>query len=187
MLNLHNVANKNFAKLLAQVLKLADSASEIQTFDTKDLEKCLGAPGRIVIGSSMIRDTGRKDLGSAVFTNCVAASSCPPPGGDAATGALLLLLNSKTASDPKISKNLEDPSKIEGMINMLDERKKEPIDFRRTGVITLFTGVGLFLFGVFFLGSVLKGVGALVAAIGLGQLIAGYLYPNTSEELTNAV
>ena len=45
----------------------------------------------------------------------------------------------------------------------------------------------LFLFGVFFLGSVLKGVGALVAAIGLGQIIAGYLYPNTSEELTNAV
>jgi hypothetical protein len=34
---------------------------------------------------------------------------------------------------------------------------------------------------------VLKGVGALVSAIGLGQLIAGYLYPNTSEELNNAV
>ena len=33
----------------------------------------------------------------------------------------------------EISKNLEDPSKIEGMIEMLDERKKEPIDFRRTG------------------------------------------------------
>ncbi len=46
--------------------------------------------------------------------------------------------------------------------------------------------IGLFLFGVFFLGSILKGVGALVAAIGLGQIIAGYLYPNTSEELTNA-
>ena len=70
---------------------------------------------------------------------------------------------------------------------MLDERKKEPIDFRRTGFVTLFTGVGLFLFGVFFLGSILKGVGALVAAIGLGQIIAGYLYPNTGEELTNAV
>ena len=87
----------------------------------------------------------------------------------------------------EISKNLEDPSKIEGMIEMLDERKKEPVDFRRTGVITLFTGLGLFLFGVFFIGSVLKGVGALVAAIGLGQIIAGYLYPNTSEELTSAV
>ena len=87
----------------------------------------------------------------------------------------------------EISKNLDDPTKMENMIDMLDERKKEPVDYRRTGVITLFTGLGLFLFGVFFLGSLLKGVGALVAAIGLGQIIAGYLYPNTSEELTNAV
>jgi hypothetical protein len=87
----------------------------------------------------------------------------------------------------EISKNIDDPSKVEDLIGMLDERKKEPIDYRRTGVITLFTGVGLFLFGVFFLGDILKGVGALVAAIGLGQIIAGYLYPNTSEELTNAV
>ena len=87
----------------------------------------------------------------------------------------------------EISKNLDDPTKMENMIDMLDERKKEPVDYRSTGVITLFTGLGLFLFGVFFLGSLLKGVGALVAAIGLGQIIAGYLYPNTSEELTNAV
>ena len=87
----------------------------------------------------------------------------------------------------EISKNIDDPSKVEDLIGMLDDRKKEPIDYRRTGVVTLFTGVGLFLFGIFFLGSILKGVGALVAAIGLGQIIAGYLYPNTSEELTNAV
>ena len=87
----------------------------------------------------------------------------------------------------EISKNIDDPSKLEDLIGMFDERKKEPIDYRRTGVVILFTGVGLFLFGVFFLASVLKGVGALVAAIGLGQIIAGYLYPNTSEELTNAV
>ena len=87
----------------------------------------------------------------------------------------------------EISKNLDDPSKIEDMLSILEERKKEPIDFRRTGVITLFTGVGLFMFGVFFLGSVLKGVGALIAAIGVGQVIAGYLYPNTSEEINKAV
>ena len=84
----------------------------------------------------------------------------------------------------EISRNLDDPS---NMIDLLDERKKEPIDYRRTGVITAFTGVGLFLLGVFFIGSLLKGVGALVCAIGLGQITAGYLYPNTSEELTNAV
>ena len=87
----------------------------------------------------------------------------------------------------EISKNIDDPSKIEDLIRMLDERKKEPIDYRRTGVVTLFTGVGLFLFGVFFLGEILKGVGALVATIGVGQIIAGYLYPRESEELTSAV
>ena len=87
----------------------------------------------------------------------------------------------------EISKNIDDPSKMQDLIGMLDERKKEPIDYRRSGVVTLFAGIGLFLFGVFFLGSILKGVGALVGAIGLGQIIAGYLYPNTSEEITNAV
>ena len=87
----------------------------------------------------------------------------------------------------EISKNIDDPSKIEDLIGMLDERKKEPIDYRRTGVVTLFTGVGLFLFGVFFLGEILKGVGAFVATFGVGQIIAGYLYPRESEELTSAV
>jgi len=87
----------------------------------------------------------------------------------------------------EISKNINDPSKLQGLINLLDERKKEPIDYRRSGVVTLFVGIGLFLFGIFFLGNILKGVGALVAAIGIGQIIAGYLYPNTSEEITNIV
>jgi len=87
----------------------------------------------------------------------------------------------------EISRNIDDPSKVEDLIDLLDERKKEPIDYRRTGVVTLFVGVGLFLFGVFFLGSILKGVGALVACIGVGQIIAGYLYPNTSEEINKAV
>ena len=87
----------------------------------------------------------------------------------------------------EISKNMDDPSRLEDLVCLLDERKKEPIDYRRSGIVTLFVGIGLFLFGVFFLGNILKGVGALVAAIGVGQIIAGYLYPNTSEEITNAV
>ena len=87
----------------------------------------------------------------------------------------------------EISKNIDDPSKLEDLVGLLDERKKEPIDYRRAGVVTFFTGLGLFLFGVFFLGSILKGIGALVAAIGVGQIFAGYLYPNTSEEITHAV
>ena len=87
----------------------------------------------------------------------------------------------------EISKNIDDPSKLEDLVGLLDERKKQPIDYRRRAIVTLFVGIGLFLFGVFFLGNILKGVGALVGTIGIGQIIAGYLYPNTSEELTSAV
>jgi len=70
---------------------------------------------------------------------------------------------------------------------IFEERKKEPIDYRRGGVITTFVGLGLFCLGVFFLGSFLKGIGCLVGLIGIGTLIAGYLYPNTGKELTSAV
>lgn len=87
----------------------------------------------------------------------------------------------------EISKNLEDPSKVDELLKILEERKKEPIDFRRNGVITLFTGAGFYFFGVFFLGYIMKAVGALISLIGLGTLVAGYLYPNTGKELTNAV
>ena len=87
----------------------------------------------------------------------------------------------------EISKHLDDPSKLEELLNIFDERKKEPIDYRRNGVITIFVGAGLFILGYFFVGNVLKGVGALVGLIGVGTMIAGYLYPNTEKELTDAV
>ena len=87
----------------------------------------------------------------------------------------------------EISKHLNDPSKLEELLQIFDERKKEPIDYRRGGVITIFVGAGLFFLGYFFLGIILKGVGALVGLIGVGTMIAGYLYPNTEKELTNAV
>lgn len=87
----------------------------------------------------------------------------------------------------EISKHLNDPSKLEELLQIFDERKKEPIDYRRGGVITIFVGAGLYCLGVFFLGSMLKGVGVLVGLIGVGTLIAGYLYPNTGKELTDAV
>jgi hypothetical protein len=87
----------------------------------------------------------------------------------------------------EISKHLDDPSKLEELLNIFDERKKEPIDYRRNGVITIFVGAGLFFLGYFFVGNVLKGVGALVGFIGVGTMIAGYLYPNTEKELNDAV
>lgn len=93
----------------------------------------------------------------------------------------------KRATIIEISKNLDDKAKLEELLRIFDERKKEPIDYRRSGIITMFTGAGLFLFGVFFLGNIMQAVGALVSLVGLGTMIAGYLYPNTSQELTNAV
>ena len=88
----------------------------------------------------------------------------------------------------EISKNMDDPSRLEDLLNILeDSKKKEPLDYRRTGVITVFVGLGLFLLGFVALGVILEGAGLLVGAIGVGQIIAGYLYPNTSEELTDAV
>jgi hypothetical protein len=108
MLNLYPVANKNFAQLLAQFFKLAATHTDIQTFDSKDLEKCLSTDGRIVIGSTIVRDTERRDLGAAVLQGCISASPCPPPTGPKSeAGALILVPTSAMASDPKISKNLE--------------------------------------------------------------------------------
>ena len=86
----------------------------------------------------------------------------------------------------EISKNLDDSSKIEEILDTLNDKKK-PIDYRRSGVITLFVGLGLFLFGAVSSIDILKGVGLLVAAIGVGSIIAGYLYPNESAEITKAV
>lgn len=87
----------------------------------------------------------------------------------------------------EISKILNDAAKVEELLSIFDERKKEPIDYRRGGVITLFVGIGISLLGYFAMGSFFKAAGFLVGMIGVGILIAGYLYPNTGKELTNAV
>ena len=87
----------------------------------------------------------------------------------------------------EISKNLNNSEKLEELLKIFDDRKKQPIDYRRRGVITIFVGIGLFLLGLIALGSVVKGVGALVGFIGIGTMIAGYLYPNTGKELSDAI
>ena len=87
----------------------------------------------------------------------------------------------------EISKHLDDNSKLDELLSIFDERKKEPIDYRRNGVITIFVGIGLYLLGYYAIGNILKGVGALVGLIGIGTMIAGYIYPNTGKELTDAV
>tara|TARA_B100001142_G_scaffold259283_1_gene261409 strand:- start:5 stop:451 length:447 start_codon:yes stop_codon:yes gene_type:complete len=91
----------------------------------------------------------------------------------------------KYESMVEIAKNLDDPSDVEDLLENFKENKK-PIDYRRTGVITIFVGLGLFLFGLANI-AILKGVGLLVMCIGLGSLVAGYIYPNNSHEIAEAV
>jgi len=114
---------------------------------------------------------------------------------------VIFFFDNKTKKDKynamiEISKNLEDPSKIKELLENFKEKQQQPIDYRRSGVITLFVGLGLFLFGMLFieknvdqllLSNILRGVGLLVGAIGVGSIIAGYLYPNESAEITKAV
>ena len=107
MLNMFPAANKNFAKLLAQVLKLASEHSPVQTFDSKDLEKCLSTPGRHVIGSTVVRDIDRQDLGATVFQGCLRSSPCPSASGKSGTGVLLLVVTEEMGSDPDVSRRLE--------------------------------------------------------------------------------
>ena len=93
----------------------------------------------------------------------------------------------KYAAVVEISKNLDNPSKAEELIKIFEDRKKEPIDYRRSGVITLFVGIGIYFLGAIAMGRIFEAAGVLVALIGVGQIIAGYLYPNTGKELTDAV
>jgi ABC-type uncharacterized transport system permease subunit len=92
----------------------------------------------------------------------------------------------------EISKKIDDPSVIQEILTALDDKKK-PIDYRRGGVITLFVGFGIFLLGISFANidneaqAFISGAGLLVAAIGVGSIIAGYLYPNESAEISKAV
>lgn len=107
MLNMYPAANSTFAKLFHQVLKLADESSPIQTFDTKDLERCLRTDGRMFVGSTVVRDANDMNLGATVFQGCLRGSPCPTPTRNPETGVLLLIVTSTMASNPDVSNRLE--------------------------------------------------------------------------------
>ena len=87
----------------------------------------------------------------------------------------------------EVSKNIKDGEEIQELLESLKE-KKSSTDLRRTGLITIFTGIGLSLLGYYGLGiDVVFGAGLLVAFIGIGQMIAGYVYPNQPDEINRAV
>ena len=107
MLGMYPAANKNFAKLISQVLKLADEHTEIQTFDSKDLEKCLSQTGRMLVGSTVVRDVSARDLGSTLYQGCIKSSPCPSPGKRSKAGVMLLVVTPEIAGDPEVSNKIE--------------------------------------------------------------------------------
>ena len=107
ILNMYPVANSTFAKLFHQVLKLASEKSFVQTFDSKDLGRCLGTEGRMFLGSTMIANPADPKLGAAIYQNCIKRSPCPQPKGKSVTGTMLLIISTEMATDPEISKHLD--------------------------------------------------------------------------------
>ena len=97
----------------------------------------------------------------------------------------------------EVSKNIKDGEQIQELLESLAERKKSPSDLRRTGLVTIFVGVGLSALDYFGLGSdivfeglgsdIVFGVGLLVMFIGIGQMLAGYIYPNQPDEINRVV
>ena len=88
----------------------------------------------------------------------------------------------------EVSKNVNDSEEVRGLLNSFKERTKSNTDYRKTGLVTIFTGVGLAALDYFGLKiDVVFGVGLLVMFIGVGQIIAGYVYPNQADEINNAV
>ena len=87
----------------------------------------------------------------------------------------------------KVSKNVKGSEEISDLLKSFKENKSNK-DLRRTGLVTLFTGIGLAALGKFGLSlDILFGVGLLVMFIGIGQMIAGYVYPNQPDEITDVV
>ena len=88
----------------------------------------------------------------------------------------------------EVSKNIKDGEQIQELLESLAERKKSPIDLRRTGLVTIFVGVGLSALGYFGLHTdIVFGAGLLVMFIGIGQMFAGYIYPNQPDEINRVV
>jgi cell division GTPase FtsZ len=107
MMNLFPTANTAFAKLLSQTFKLASEKSSIQSFDSKDLERCLKTNNRMVVGTTVIKDADIPNLGSMILQNSLKRSPCPDIREKAKTGALLLVVSTEMANDPQISQHLD--------------------------------------------------------------------------------
>lgn len=120
MLNMYPAANAAFAKMLSHIFKLAAGSSSVQVFDAKDLEACLNLPGRIFVGTSVIRDTSNPRLGSMLYQNCLKGSPCESVNNKPNSGALLLIGSTDVFDDPDVSNRVESAiSYVGGRVSTL--------------------------------------------------------------------
>ena len=74
------------------------------------------------------------------------------------------------------TKNIKDTEDVKVLLDSFKKGKKSNTDYRKTGLVTIFTGVGLAAFDYYGLKTnIVFGVGLLVMFIGVGQIIAGYV------------
>ena len=74
------------------------------------------------------------------------------------------------------------------MSNSNSENKTQKSNKRlRAGLMVMYFGLGINLFGFASIGDLFEGLGLLIMALGIGTITADYVYPNTSEEITKAV
>ena len=74
------------------------------------------------------------------------------------------------------------------MSNSNSENKTQKPNKRlRAGLMVMYFGLGMNLFGFASIGDLFEGLGLLIMALGIGTITADYVYPNTSEEITKAV
>ena len=66
-------------------------------------------------------------------------------------------------------------------------KAQKPNKRLRVGLMVMYFGLGINLFGFASVGDLFESFGLLIMALGIGIITADYVYPNTGEEITKAV
>ena len=87
----------------------------------------------------------------------------------------------------EVSKNVKESEEVSDLLKSFKEEKKSNTDLRKTGLVTIFTGIGLSASWLFWTWNRCFIWSWLIKFIGIGHMIAGYVYPNQPDEITDTV
>tara|TARA_B000000532_G_C18660189_1_gene316417 strand:+ start:54 stop:296 length:243 start_codon:yes stop_codon:yes gene_type:complete len=66
-------------------------------------------------------------------------------------------------------------------------KAQKPNKRLRVGLMVMYFGLGINLFGFALVGDLFESFGLLIMALGIGITTADFVYPNTGEDITKAV